>query len=47
MTMTEGDQQEEVKSDNDHTPIPPPYIPNNLINNIQALNIDERDELID
>jgi len=46
-TTTEGDQQEETKPDNGHTPIPPPYTPNDLINNIQALNVDERDELID
>ena len=46
-TITEGDQQEEVKPDNGHAPIPPPYVQNDLINNIRSLNIEERDELMD
>jgi len=46
-TTTKGGQQEEEKPDDSHTPVPPPYAPNNLINNIRALNMDERDKLID
>ena len=40
-TMTEGDQQEEVRSDDGHAPVPPPYAQNDLINNIRSLNMDE------
>jgi len=46
-TTAKGGQQEEEKPDDGHKPVPPPYTPNDLINNIWALNMDEQDELID
>jgi len=46
-TTTEGDQQEEAKPDDSHALVPPPYATNDLINNIRALNLEERDELMD
>jgi len=45
--MTEEDQPGERKAEDSHTPIPPPYTPDDLVNNIQALNLNEQDELMD
>ena len=48
VTMTEGDDQpEEERSDNDHASKPPAYAKNDLIKSIKALDISERDELMD
>ena len=48
VTITEGDDQpEEEKPNNDHTSKPPAYAKNDLIKSIKALDISERDELMD
>ena len=47
-TITKGNQQEEeARPDDGHTPVPPPYAQNDLINNIWSLNMEEQDELMD
>jgi len=46
-TEGEGSQQGKIEPDDAHAPVPPAYTPNDFVNNIKALDINARDELMD